>query len=127
MLLKQGKFILRHPKVRAKGQQQDILILVPTIKEYINGFFDHETKQRISNMPEHQIRKFIRYFFLDWIPNRDWIFSEKITERNRELMKQGIGNYRRKLLILYDVVLGKSVHDKMPWELTIRSELLLEE
>lgn len=64
---------------------------------------------------------------LDWIPNRDWIFSKKITERNRELMKQRIGNYRRKLLILYDVVLGKSVHDKMPWELTIRPELLLEE
>ncbi|MCJ1247094.1 hypothetical protein MMC30_004305 [Trapelia coarctata] len=129
MRLKSGISLLRPPGVRAKAERQDIPIFVPTIEEHLNAVLDqlrkeHETKQQIGNAPEHQIRNFVRYLFLDWIPMRDWILSEKIAERNRKLMAQRIGKFRRKLLILYDVVLKQWVYDKMPWELSIRPELL---
>jgi len=54
---------------------------------------------------------------------RDWILSCKIAERNRELMVERMGRYRRKLLILYDVVLGQHAFDKLPGEFSIRPEL----
>lgn len=127
-LLKRGRSILRPPKVRAKAKRQDIPMFVPTIEEHLNALLDQlrkedETTQHIGNAPQHQIRNFIRYLYLDWTPARDWILSCKIRERNRELMAERIGKYQRKLLILYDNVLKQFVHNKMPWELSIRPEL----
>jgi hypothetical protein len=75
-----------------------------------------------GNIPEWQIKNFIRYLYLDWTPTREWILSSETRKDNVELMTKRLIKYQRKLLILWDRVLGKWVFDKMPWELSIGPE-----
>ena len=117
--------ILPNIEDRAKLVRRDIPIYVPTIQDHLNALLDQlreqtVTKLKCGNEPEWQIGNFIRYHYLDWAPARSWLLSSKIYERNLALMEFRLDRFRRKQLILYDMVLRKSVFDKMPWELTIR-------
>lgn len=123
-LSKLDEFVMPRLQFRAKFLNMHIPIFVPTIEAHLNAYLDQrreeiDTGRFNGGLPEYQIRNFIRYLFLDWAPNREWILAEKIQERNRELMNIRIDKFQRKLLILRDRVLDKYVFDKMPWELTI--------
>lgn len=114
-------------QLRAKIMRRDIPIFIPTVEEHLNALLDQlkeerKTKLRTGNIPEWQIKNFIRYLCLDWTPTREWILSSKIRKDNVELMTERLDKYQRKLLILWDRVLGKWVFDKMPWELSIGPE-----
>jgi hypothetical protein len=127
-----GTAILPFMQIRAKIMRRDIPIFIPTIEEHLNALLDQlregrETKLSNGGAADWQINNFIRYLFLDWTPTRNWILAEKIRERNRELMTERLDKYQRKLLILWDPVLEKSVFDKMPWKLSIRPEFLAAE
>lgn len=123
--------ILPRLQVRAKIMQQEIPIFIPTIEDHLNAFLDQRREELDTGLanpgyPEWQIRNFIRFLYLDWAPTREWLMTFKIRERNRKLMTERLNKYRRKLLILYDQVLERSVFDKMPWELSIRPEFQTE-
>ena len=128
-LSKKWRSLLPILQMRAKLLRRDIPIWIPTVEEHLNALLDQrreeiDTRLRTGNDPEWQIRNFIRYLYLDWEPTREWILSTKVRERNRELMVQRLDKFKRKLLILWDPVLQKSVFDKMPWELSIRPEFI---
>lgn len=118
-------FMLPMLQARAKFLRPDISIFIPTIEHHLNALLDQASAERKSglktgNAPRTHIWNFVRYLFLDWAPNREWILANKINERNRPLMRSICERFQRKLLILWDPVLKKSVFDKMPWELSIR-------
>ena len=122
--------ILPRLQCRAKIIQQDIPIYIPTIEDHLNAYLDQLQEELLKNFvsgayPKWQIRNFIRFLYLDWAPTREWLMRCKIRERNRDLMTERFSKFRRKLLILYDPILQRSVFDKMPWELSIRPEVAM--
>ena len=122
-----SRSLLRKLQIRAKLMRRDIPIFVPTIEEHLNALLDQrreaiEVGLRNGGDPEWQIKNFIRYLYLDWAPNREWILSTKLRERNQDLMCQRLGKFKRKLLILWDSALKVSVPNKLPWELSGRNE-----
>jgi hypothetical protein len=113
---------------RAKIMRRDIPIFIPTIEDHINALLDQTREQRKSERrnggdPEGQIRNYIRYLYLDWIPTRNWLLSTKIRERNLELMTQKLDKYQRKPIVQLDPITKKAYHI-MPWERPIRPEFL---
>lgn len=119
--------ILPPLQMRAKIVQRKIPIYIPTIEDHLNAYLDQlreetDTGWESGAYPTWNIRCFIRFLFLDWAPTREWLMTFKIHERNQTLMTERLDKFRRKLLILYDPVLQRSVFDKMPWELSIRPE-----
>ena len=121
--------ILPRLQCRAKIMQQEIPIFIPTIEDHLNAYLDQlreelDTGFVSGGYPKWQIRNFIRFLYLDWAPTREWLMTCKIRVQNRDLMTERFSKFRRKLLILYDPVLQQNVFDKMPWELSIRPELL---
>ncbi|KAL8935052.1 MAG: hypothetical protein Q9211_004907 [Gyalolechia sp. 1 TL-2023] len=114
-------------QTRAKLLRTDIPILVPTIQAHLDALLNQaraetDSRQRTGNAPKLHIQNFVRYLYLDWVPNREWILASKISDINRPLMRSTIENFQRKQLILWDPVLEKSVFDKMPWELSIKRQ-----
>ncbi|KAL8993520.1 MAG: hypothetical protein Q9188_007309 [Gyalolechia gomerana] len=91
-------------------------------RDEIDSLTVTETRQGNGNAPEIHIQHFVRYLYLDWASNREWILSTKISDINRSFMRSTIENFQRKQLILWDPVLEKSVFDKMPWELSIKGQ-----
>ncbi|KAL9025851.1 MAG: hypothetical protein Q9196_005395 [Gyalolechia fulgens] len=114
-------------QTRAKLLRTDIPILVPPIQAHLDALLNQaraetDSRQRTGNAPKLHIQNFVRYLYLDWVPNREWILASKISNINRPLMRSTIENFQRKQLILWDPVLEKSVFDKMPWELSIKRQ-----
>ena len=118
-----------HPKFSIPGLQakllcMDIPIFIPTIECHMNAVLDQLRTEKLfgqetGNDPGWHIQHLIRYLFLDWTPNRDWILNTKIYDRNRELMSSRIARFKRKQLILWDTRTRESVFNKMSWELSI--------
>ncbi|KAL8683332.1 MAG: hypothetical protein Q9186_000716 [Xanthomendoza sp. 1 TL-2023] len=115
--------LLPRLQIQAKLLRKDIPIYIPTIEAHLNALLDqlraeHGTGLQTGNFPARHIELFTRYLYFDWPPNREWILSTKIQDRNRELMKAKIDRYRRwRGFLLWDVGLNQYVSGKLPWEL----------
>ena len=123
---KRNQPLLLPVQERAKIMRRDIPIFIPTIEDHLNAFLDQSREQRRANCynggaPNWQIRNYIRYLYLDWIPARNWLLSTKIREQNLELMTERFGKYRRKPLLQLDRIRNKIINI-MPRELPIRPE-----
>jgi hypothetical protein len=123
-LCSRPRVLLPRLQTRANFLRINIPIFIPAIEDHLNAQLDQARAEKDSGLKNGgaralQIRNFVRYLYLDSAPNRDWILDAKVHDHNRELMRSSFDKFRRKLLILWDPVLGEYFFDKMRWELSI--------
>jgi hypothetical protein len=107
------------PKWQSRSLKCKIPIYVPTITTFINAMWDHvreyaDVKNEMLESARYNIRNFIRYLFLDRPHQRELILS-KMYDENREVMKDRIDGYKRKITISINPR-TREIGPYKPWE-----------